>query len=153
MDKIKELQKIIRQFTANYFMRKLFQDKELLALIIELNTGEQLYDRGIDSTGRLLSDIGGPYSPHTILIKEAKGQPTSRVTLKDTGEFYKSFKVILNARFELEITADPIKQDTDLTKEWGKDIIGLTDKSLEIVRQRVKIILQELIQQTIKQAA
>lgn len=102
------------------------------SLVIDLNTEKQLYDRGIDSSGRSLASIGGGYSPVTIDIKRSKGQPTDRVTLKDTGDFYKTFNVIVE-RGKVTITADAIKEDTDLIKEWGDDIIGLTDESMGII--------------------
>lgn len=122
-------------------MRVLSQDRSFTDYIIELNTQSQLFDKGIDSTGRSLEDVGGGYSPYTIEIKKSKGQPTDRVTLKDTGDFYQSFRVYLDSRSDLVITADTIKDTTDLLREWGKDIIGLTQDSLELLVLRAKLIL------------
>lgn len=122
-------------------MRALSQDRSFTDYIIELNTQSQLFDKGIDSTGRSLEDIGDGYSPYTIEIKKSKGQPTDRVTLKDTGDFYQSFRVYLDSRSDLVITADTIKDTTDLLREWGKDIIGLTQDSLELLVLRAKLIL------------
>jgi hypothetical protein len=45
---------------------------------------EQLF-AGKTSTGGF---IRPPYAPLTRILKRAKGQPTDRVTLKDTGAFY-----------------------------------------------------------------
>jgi hypothetical protein len=103
--------------------------------VIRINTQLQLYDKGQDSEGTLLSAIGGSYSPVTIEIKRAKGQPFDRVTLKDTGDFYKSFRVI-PFKGGFEITADPIKDNTNLFKEWGEDIIGIQDENKHLLAQK-----------------
>lgn len=133
-------------------MRQLVKNRGFRELIIELNTGEQLYDRGIDSTGKRLDEIGGGYAPYTILLKEMKAQPTDRVTLKDTGAFYRSFKVILNGQNEIEIIANTMKESTDLIKEWGRDIIGLTDRNLQKVIDMAREIIQDIIEDAILQA-
>lgn len=113
-------------------------------LVIELNTEKQLFDKGEDSTGRTLESIGGAYSPFTIRIKEAKGQPTNRVTLSDTGEFYASF-VIKPFKGGFTIDADPNKDDTNLFEEWGDDIVGLNQENLQIVINFFKdAILREI---------
>lgn len=44
-------------------------------------------DMGIDG---YYDEIRPPYAPRTIKRKIKKGQPTDRVTLKDTGKFYDS---------------------------------------------------------------
>jgi len=95
----------------------LFQTADFRKLIIDLNTIDQLYNEGIDSLGNSL----GEYSAYTKSIKGAKGQRTDHITLKDTGEFYNSFRVILSGN-KLQIVANPIKEDTNLFREFGIDI-------------------------------
>ena len=79
--------------TVKEIFRELFLDKDFIDYIIELNTIDQLYNRGQDSTG----DSIGEYETATIYGtskfkgKLEKGQPIDRVTLKDTGAFYESF--------------------------------------------------------------
>lgn len=110
--------------------------------ILDLNRQNQLFDKGIDSTGRSLADIGGGYAPVTIQIKTAKGQPTDRVTLRDTGEFYASFYIVLGEK-EFYIEADPMKPGgVNLLEEWGKDVLGLTDESK---RQLVEWLKAEMV--------
>lgn len=92
--------------------------------IIRLNTEEQLFNKGIDSEGVSL----GTYSPFTVEQKKKKGEPTDRITLKDTGDFYKSFRVSVN-RVSITIDADPIKDDNNLFDDFGEEILGLTDES------------------------
>ena len=125
----------------------LFKDKEFKDFILELNTQTQLYDQGVGSDGNSI----GKYSNYTINIKKEKGQPTDRVTLKDTGEFYKSFRVrwIASGNGMIQITANTMKEDTDLLVAWGKEILGLNEDSLSQLRYiataKLKTILHENI--------
>lgn len=126
-------------------MEKLSKDRELIDLIIYLNTEAQLYDRGVNSDGIRLDSIGGSYASSTIAIKESKGQPTDRVTLRDSGDFYNSWIVFLNDDYDLEINADPIKETGNLFNRWGKEIVGLTDENLVLVVKMAKRKIIELI--------
>ncbi len=120
-------------------------------LVIELNTQRQLFDKGEDSTGRTLESIGGEYSPYTVNIKEEKGQPTDRVTLKDTGEFYSSFEV--KPFFGgFIIDANPIKDDTNLFEDWGEDVVGLNDENLELIIKYYLDAFQFELQKRLKAA-
>ena len=100
-------------------------DKELKDEIIRLNTQDQLYEDGIDS----LNDSLGDYSSYTIAIKNMKGQKTSNITLKDTGDFYKSFKVKVTATGFTIKADDSTKYDIPLTESFGIDILGLTEEN------------------------
>jgi len=99
---------------------------EVKDMIIDLNTEKQLYEKGINSLGRSL----GRYSEITIMIKKFEGKPFDRVTLKDTGDFYRTFKVEVR-KGEIVISANTIKDDDDLIEKYGSEIIGLTDENLE----------------------
>ena len=118
---------------------------DVLSLIKRLNTEVQLGDENIDSTGRLLSDIGGDYSPFTIQESQRKGRAkkgSDRIDLHDTGEFWESFFVKVDNN-GIDIEADTIKDGEDLRDSWGENIIGLTEKSLEIVRDKILQNYQE----------
>jgi hypothetical protein len=133
----------------------LADDKSFTDLIIDLNTRKQLFDKGIDSTGRLLSDIGGDYSANTIEGtnqyegKKQKGLPYDHITLYDTGDFYKSFKVFLDSNGMLTISADTIKDTTNLINDWGENILGLTEESLIVLRDKARTILIPYVKKTI----
>lgn len=102
-------------------------------IILEMNTEDQLYQRGIDSKGRSL----GEYSPITISIKREKGQPTNRVTLRDSQDFHRSFYIEYSAD-SFEIKASDPKTD-GLLDIYGDDIIGLTaDNFRDISENYVK---------------
>ncbi|MCJ8343110.1 MAG: hypothetical protein MJH09_09740 [Cetobacterium sp.] len=112
---------------------KIASEKEVKDLVIRLNTqGEktsQLFELGEDSLG----DSLGSYSPFTVEQKKKRGQPTNRITLKDTGEFYSSFNVV-PYRGGFTIKANPIKEDSNLYDDFGADIVGLNETNLQILR-------------------
>jgi len=138
----------------------------LKTLIIKLNTEgtptSQLYNLGEDSFGKKLSGktiaIGGEYTPFTKQLKQEKGQPTDRITLKDTGDFYMSFDVI-PYRGGFNIVADGFKQgeaggagNTDLFEEFGNDILGLNQQNLQIVIEFYRNAIQEKVRQKLRAA-
>lgn len=96
-------------------------------IIADMNSQVQLYEQGIDRNGDKIAEYA-PYRPLTIQIKLMKGQPTSRVTLRDTGDFHASFKVIAN-NISFFIDASDIKTDM-LIKKYGEQILGLTEDNL-----------------------
>jgi hypothetical protein len=127
------------------------QQQPLQDLVIELNTESQLFDKGEDSTGRTLESIGGSYSPFTVKVKQAKGQPTNRVTLFDTGDFYASF-VVKPYRGGFEIDANPQKDDTNLFDEWGEEIVGLNEENLQIIINFFKDAVLEQVNRNLRAA-
>ena len=64
-----------------------------------------------------------PYSPVTISIKQKKGQPTNRVTLRDTEAFHKSFFVYADNKAVWFKATD--KKAQKLYDKYG-EIFGLT---------------------------
>jgi hypothetical protein len=137
---------------------ELFMEDEFRDLIIRLNTeGEQTSQLiyGIDSKGKQLDDIGGEYSPYTVMLKKDKGQITDHVTLKDTGEFYHSFRLYwLENEGAIHITADTMKDGgDDLITRWGQDIIGLDEQNLGVLRDYAKQRLPVIIENKLKSAA
>lgn len=131
-------------------IQQIFRSTELQEMIIYFNTTDQLFLKGEDSLGRKLEDIGGGYSPYTISVKLEKGQPTDRVTLKDTGHFHDSFRVEvpLGADY-IVITADPFKGGKDITEDWGGQVIGLNPENLSKIREYVNEKLVNIIRQQI----
>jgi len=120
----------------------LFQNAEFRKLIIDLNTIDQLYNQGVDSRGVSLGD----YTAYTKSLKQQKGERYDHITLKDTGEFYKSFRIIFTGD-ALQIVANPIKDDTNLFKEFGIDIVGLTEDSMSVVTTKALQLIKPSIKQ------
>lgn len=112
------------------------------AFVVSLNVDRQLYEQGVDGNGDF---VAPPYRPSTIRRKIRKGQPTNRVTLKDKGDFHGSFYLIFREG-EFEISAKDPKRER-LVRKYGKPIFGLTEESLDLLRERLKV---ELIQETRK---
>lgn len=85
---------------------------------------DQLWS-GKTSTG---SFIRPPYRPLTKIIKRRKGQPTDRVTLKDTGDFYEY--IIVDIGLETyNLTSEDWKTAL-LTEKYTDRIFGLNSISL-----------------------
>lgn len=115
-----------------------YSQEDLQDYIISLNQDSQLFERGIDSQGKFL----GEYSPFTINnFKIPEGLPFDRITLFQNGDFYASFRIIpLTDGFK--IFADTIKEDNDLSIEFGKDIIGLTfENKTELAKELLKMMI------------
>jgi hypothetical protein len=116
----------------NVTFRLVLDNIEVKNLIINLNTEEQMNKQSVNADGEELTSVGGTYSPVTMIISKAKGRPKKslfQVNLKDTGRFYKSFRVRVGMDSIL-ITADTIKSGEDLESRWGK-LVGLTDEHLQ----------------------
>jgi len=81
------------------------------------------------------------YTPFTVFLKEEKGQPTDRVTLNDTGEFYSSmFLQPFGDEFEVQATDS---KTTSLREKYGIDILGIADSDLDDAAELIKDTLIE----------
>lgn len=108
--------------------------------IVDMNIG-QLYDSGEDRNG---NKIQPPYAPVTVQIKRKKGQPTNRVTLRDTFEWQSSFFVQYLAD-GFEIMASDWKTDR-LKAKYGDSILGLQDEAVQYLLQNYYLprLIEEL---------
>lgn len=130
---IRNIANSVVRLDINDILYDIWSEEDVQEFIIELNTKNQLFERGIDSDERDL----GEYAPFTKQIKQDKGLPFDRVTLYDDGDFYESF-VIIPTNKGFIIDADTTsKYDKDLLTEWGKEILGLTDESKAKLRRKV----------------
>lgn len=132
MKQITDLRNRVANFnealTSGRLIQNIIWDNE--AYIVDLNAEEQLYEQGINRLGVEIADYA-PYSPVTIAIKEAKGQPTNRVTLRDEGDFESSFFLEVGDK-QFEIKASDFKTE-DLIRKYGRQILGLTDGNIAIL--------------------
>lgn len=113
-------------------------DSGLQQDILDLNRIDQLYEEGTNVEGYLL----GEYTYNTIVgtteysSKLAKGQKTDHVTLKDTGEFYETFKIKVEPN-EFIITADLTVHGEPMKSraygEYGSEILGLDEERKKIM--------------------
>ena len=148
MKRITDLRKRVADFnealTSGRIIQNIIWDNE--SYIVDLNAEEQLFEQGINRLGVEISDYA-PYSPITIAIKEAKGQPTNRVTLRDEGDFESSLYLEVGDK-QFEIKASDFKTE-DLIKKYGRQILGLTDENISILIW--KYIFPDLMAETKKQ--
>lgn len=119
---------------------KVFSRTDVKNFIIELNTKNQLFDKGIDSENLLL-----PLYKRNYSSKKRVGTPYD---LKDTGAFYNSFRVEITSNATIIIHANTNKPNKNLL-DYSPDIIGLTDESKKLLIQKVKPIFQEVIKKEI----
>lgn len=108
---------------------------------VELNQ-QQMY-AGVNNDG---SDINPQYKARTVRIKNEKGQPTDRVTLKDTGAFYEGMGLEIAGDTIKEFSTDP-KNDS-LVQKYGPEIFGLggTYKK-EYVQDNLRPVFQQKIEE------
>lgn len=99
-------------------------------VIVDMIAEEQLYEQGIEGRGIKIMSYQ-PYRPRTIKKKLKKGQPTDRVTLRDTGEFHASLHVEFDeSGFYVTSTDDKAKY---LLDRYGKTIFRLSNENLNIL--------------------
>lgn len=131
--------------TPEKLMGLLIKDKRFREFIISANTNDQLFDDGIDSTGKSL----GVYSAYTIEDKKRKGLPFNHVTLFEEGNLHKSWRVFLDKNKDVVIDSDlDTEKYGQLIDKYGESIMGLTEENLQRLRSLVRIILKEKIQRT-----
>ena len=94
--------------------------QETKETIADLNA-EQM-NKGQKADGK---EINPQYSQTTVEIKRKKGQPTDRVTLKDTGAFYQGIYVSVDS--SRVVTESTDSKSTGLQKKYGENIFGLND--------------------------
>ena len=121
----------VNKYDINKILTDVWNTFQVEQFIIQLNTERQLHDKGEDSLGVSLTPA---YTFVTLQFKAEKSQRLDHVTLKDTGEFYESFKIIVNAKgFEI-VAIDR----HDLFEKYGEDVIGLTKESLQMLDNFMK---------------
>ena len=135
------------KLNENKVFRHVISQKEIQIESIVLNRDIQLFKKGVDSFGNGLRSRyargSNVYADTTIAMKRENGQPTDRVTMRDTGALYNTFKTKVVAD-ELIIEADTFKGGKDLQKTWGQ-FIGLDEYSKEILIEKSKPIAIDYI--------
>lgn len=95
------------------------------------------------------SEIRPFYKPITVRIKKMKGQSTDKVTLKDTGSFYRGIRATAVGRSATELTSTDGKTD-DLVEKYGASIFGLSVASREQLAVRLTPTIQDKFQQALR---
>jgi hypothetical protein len=151
---LKDLANLMIQSNVNAIINKIIKRPEFTNLIIELNTQGQLYEKGVDSLGVSLGNYAATTIEGTAQFagRAERGLRFDHITLFDTGDFYKSFKVIIRNESDsfFFIDADPVKEDTNLFQEWGEDIVGLTQESIDVLNERLQTELTKEIKKLLR---
>lgn len=127
---IRDIAKNIRNLrkTFDQVVLDIVQDDE--ELVLDMNR-EQMYS-GVRADG---SQIRPEYTANTISVKQRKGQPTNRVTLKDTGDHYREMFI------QYGDDAFGIYSDAEYAIHLGNkyqfDIYGLTPDNIDILSEVV----------------
>lgn len=120
MNKLLQLAQNAQRLTTGRLFVLTFSDQINKDIIIQLNQEFQL------ELGILADDRQLPF--YSEVSQSVYGKPNSRWTLKDTGEFYESFRVISVSQSGLVIDADDEKEDKRLS-EYGA-ILGLNAENM-----------------------
>jgi len=145
---LRNLEYRLRAFKDNLpmYLEDIVRDKE--DVIVSAIADDQLYRRGINGRGEKIMSYM-PYTAKTIQNKKRKGQPTTRVTLRDTGAFHESMYVVFDSE-GFYITASDEKTE-ELVKKYGEEIFRLTDKNFtRIVRSHIRKELVKRLKQAIR---
>lgn len=120
---------------ATPIIQSILMDEEVQKRIIYLNTIDQLFERGENSLGEQLGD----YRPYTIMKKIEKGQRYDHVTLNDSGEYYKSYRIIAQSGVDyIMFVTNPIKDGKDIEQQWGGYIVGLNTENTQWLIDEVR---------------
>lgn len=124
---LKNLEYRLRKFKND--LPRLLEDAiiEKQDVIVSAVANDQLYRRGVNGKDIKIMSYA-PYTASTIRNKKKKGQPYTRVTLRDTGEFHRSFLLVTDSE-GFYVTASDDKTQA-LIKKYGDNIFRLTDKNL-----------------------
>jgi phosphoribosylaminoimidazole carboxylase (NCAIR synthetase) len=108
-------------------------------VVLDWNREDQLFKDGINNDGTKIQE----YRPATVAFKEEKGQPTNRVTLRDTGSFHKSFYLIFQPESFSIYAKDP--KTPEITKAYRRGFGGRGAKIFGLTSENKKKLLNEII--------
>ena len=139
MEALRRLARNAKGLDSGIIFKNFFDQKDIKSLIIRLNTegeiGSQL-ENSILSTGLPIVNVfsgRSTYSQTTEDLTDGRKEAGRPYTLKDTGEFYDSWRVKVTEK-EIIITADGDKDaQTDLLYDYTIDVLGLTDDNLQFI--------------------
>lgn len=137
-EKLKGARSLNRQLESGSFFKKILKKNE--KTILDWNRNEQLFRDGIYNDGTKIPD----YMARTVdEFKIPKGQPYDRVTMRDTGDFHKSFYLDFKKDSVMIYAKD--SKTSIIIKPYrygfgprGPKVLGLTDEN----RRR---LLEEII--------
>lgn len=112
--------KVLKEFNRNPGHTIIELSKQFEAEILDYITDNQLF-QGKDSDDK---EIAPPYTAFTISVKQGKGQPTDRVTLRDEGDFYDRMELDFRPGEFAVVNSD--SRLRSLEQKYGNKILGLS---------------------------
>lgn len=148
MNKLESLYNSVNTFDVKTIINEVLKLSEIQSELVKI-IQVRLYDKGTTAEGeKLRTDFAksnnkklkgnlGFYSKNTESIKKGKDQPIDKVTLKDTGEFYESFKTTFKT--DLDVSADfrdiydNFQDSFNSEKNFEEAILDISDEEKEIL--------------------
>ena len=148
MNKLESLHNAVSTFDVKTIINEVLKLNDIQSELVRI-IQTRLYEKGTTAEGeKLRTDHGksswhggelGFYCRNTEKIKKRKSpkQPIDRVTLKDTGEFYESFKTTFKT--DLDISADfrdiylNFQDSFNSEKDFEQAILDISDEEKELL--------------------
>ena len=154
---IRDLTEKVKQLDEGKLTNIYISDNTIKEFILDLNRVEQLFKEGIQSDGSPLTSSNstpGYYSSFTEQLNAGitftyKGESKQKIFgepyfLYNEGKFFSTF-VLIPLKDGFEIQANPQRDNTNILDEFGQNVIGLTDESLQIFIDAFKEVIPDLI--------
>lgn len=140
LDRLKEMSRRLHEHSPEFMEEKILSImKEEEHTIADMNIEQMMSGENADG-----SEIFPEYTERTKQIKEAKGQPSDRVTLRDEGDFHQQM-FIETSHFPVVFSSRDYKADM-LKEKYGEGIFGLNKQNFqEMARENVLPRLQEYL--------
>jgi hypothetical protein len=141
----------VKNLETNKICFLVFRDKTVQKIVIDLNRIDQLFFEGVKSDGSTLPLYQGVYNKVYTFEgnsrTKAQGEPYA---LYDTGDFYKSFRLIQD-KTGFKILANDEKEDGTLQDMYGNGvpILGLTEESISKLTEEVQPYIIQAIREQI----
>lgn len=129
--KIEKLIHLLKSFDAIKALKQSISSAE--NVITEAISEEQLFKKGINGDNVSIMSYK-PYAPRTIKNKIRKGQPYNRVTLRDSGNFHRSFYLVCKEDSFYVDAMDP--KTEELLKKYGNSVLKITPENFKEIMQR-----------------
>ena len=118
---------LLNKLSEAVYQQDVVQDFVIEEIQERLSTkGEDSQNQRITTNKSVNNPFERPYSINTEPIKRSKAQRFDVVTLKDSGEFYRSFKMIVGSTFML-IDADFNKKGNNIADNFTLQYKSMTD--------------------------
>jgi hypothetical protein len=141
----------VKNLETNKICFLVFRDKTVQKIVIDLNRIDQLLDKGVKSDNSTLPlysvSYQKVYSFEGVSRAKTAGEP---YLLLDTGDFYKSFR-LLQDKTGFKILANDEKEDGTLQDMYGNGvpILGLTEESISKLTEEVQPYIIQAIREQI----